>query len=436
MKIFVQFFSLVLVMAACVRSTSSSLVVSSDIDHFWEAYDKIQTTEDTLQQLAYLEHLFLDKGTSGLTAIQQARRYTADSYLSAIHQYPKFWESMRPKMARAKTLGPEIEKGIEQLRDIYPDLRPAKVYFTVGALRTNGTAMDSLVLIGSELALADSSTVTTELPASLGHLRAYFDTNPVQNIVFLNVHEYVHTQQSTHGGYDLLSQCLFEGVAEFIPVVAMGQASPTPAIAYGQANDAAVQAAFVKEMFSPFYNNWIWNNADNAFGTRDLGYYVGYAIAEKYYNAAQDKTKAIQTLLELDYHDQDAIESFVDQVGYFEEAIAKLKQAYEASRPTVTSISPIKNGNPGVDPRIESLTINFSEPMDIRYRNFQFGPLGEEAVLGIKDFQGFSEDARSFQLSIAMEPGKSYQLVMGEGFRNKAGVPLQPYLIDFRTAPK
>lgn len=341
---------------------------------------------------------------------------------------------MRPKMAKVKTLGPAIAKGIAQLKDLYPDLRPAKVYFTVGALRTNGTAMDSLVLIGSELAMGDSSTVTEELPSNFAYLRTYFDSNPIQDIVFLNVHEYVHTQQSSQGGYDLLSQCLFEGIAEFIPVVAMGQASPTPAIAYGKANDAAVQAAFVQEIFSPFYNNWIWNSSDNVFGIRDLGYYVGYAIAEKYYQAAPNKTKAIQTLIELDFHDPAAIESFVDQVGYFSQPLASLKKTFEASRPSVASISPIENGSQSVDPAIQELTIAFSEPLDTRYRNFQFGPLGEEVVLGVQDFLGFSEDGRSVRLAIAMEPGKRYQLVVGEGFRTKGGVPLQPYLLDFSTA--
>lgn len=432
MKNLIQLFILALVVISC-STPNPSLVISSDIDHFWEAYDKIQETSDTIAQKEYLQTLFLDRGTPGLAAIMQARRYTINSYLDAIHHYPKFWESMRANMAKAKTLGPQIEKGIADFEKLYPKLRPAKVYFTVGALRTNGTAMDSLVLIGSELALADETAVTEELPSSFGHLRTYFDSNPIENVVFLNVHEYVHTQQTTHGGYDLLSQCLFEGIAEFIPVIAMGQASPTPAIAYGKANDPAIQDAFTKEMFSPFYNNWIWNSTDNAFGTRDLGYYVGYAIAEKYYETAPDKSKAIETLIELDFNDTLAIEDFVNQVGYFEKTIADLKVAYEASRPQVVSISPLQNGSEKVDPSIREFTITFSEPMNTRYRNFQYGPTGEETVLGIQDFLGFSEDGTSISLSIKMEPGQQYQIVVGEGFRTKDGVPLQPYLIDFRT---
>lgn len=433
MKSLIHVLVLVLIVASCTAPKPST-VVSSDIDHFWEAYDKIQETSDSLKQREILQTLFLDKGTPGLEAIMQARRYTLDSYLDAIHAYPKFWESVRANMAKAKTLGPEIEDGIAAFERLYPDSKPAKVYFTVGALRTNGTAMDSLVLIGSELALADEHVVTEELPSSFGYLRAYFDSNPIEDVVFLNVHEYVHTQQSTHGGYDLLSQCLFEGIAEFIPVIAMEEASPTPAIAYGKANDAAIQEAFIPEMFSPFYNNWIWNSADNAFGTRDLGYYVGYAIAEKYYESAADKSEAIQRLLALDFNDTLAIETFVEEVGYFDQPIAQLKADYEASRPIVESITPLQNGSTTVDPSIGEFTITFSEPMDTRSRNFQYGPKGEDTVLRIQDVLGFSEDGTSISLSIKMEPNKQYQIVVGEGFRTKAGVPLRPYLIDFRTA--
>lgn len=41
--------------------------------------------------------------------------------------------------------------------------------------------------------MADSKTVTSEYPENLSHLKSYFATNPNEHLVFLNVHEYVHT---------------------------------------------------------------------------------------------------------------------------------------------------------------------------------------------------------------------------------------------------
>lgn len=434
MKNTLLLFICLLALNACEPPDTTQNVLTADIANFWEAYDQIKTTTDSDLQKQYLADLFIDKGTPGLAAIMKARRYTIESYLDAINNYPSFWESIRKNTQKADLLAPELEKGIEQLRAIYPDLKPAKIYFTIGALKTNGTAMDDLVLIGSELAMADESAVTTDLPDNFSHLRAFFDGNPIEHVVFLNIHEYVHTQQKTHGGYDLLSQSLFEGIAEFIPVVATGQDSPTPAIAYGKANDDRIKEAFSKEMFSPFYNNWIWNNTNNAFGVRDLGYYVGYAIAETYYEAATDKKVAIKTLIELDFNQQKEIEAFVEQTGYFPRPLADLKAAFEASRPAVSRLEPFENGSQTVDPTITAFTLEFSEPLDNRFRNFDYGPLGEEAVLMIRDLIDFAPDGTKATFEIAMDPGKRYQILVDQGFRTKGGIPLQPYLIDIRTA--
>lgn len=423
-----------LALTACEPADTTQNVLTSDIANFWEAYDQIKTTSDPVLQKEYLVGSFIDKGTPGLEAIMKARRYTVESYLDAINDYPSFWESIRENTLKADQLAPELEAGIEQLRAIYPDLKPAKIYFTIGALKTNGTAMDGLVLIGSELAMADQSAVTDDLPENFGHLRAFFDGNPREHIVFLNIHEYVHTQQKTHGGYDLLSQSLFEGIAEFIPVIAMGTPSPTPAIAYGKAHDEQIKEAFSREMFSPFYNNWIWNNTNNAFGVRDLGYYVGYAIAAQYYEAVADKAAAIKTLIELDFDDPQEIEAFVEQSGYFSRPLAELKAAFEASRPQVSSLQPFENGSQTVDPKLTAFTLEFSEPLDDRFRNFDYGPLGEDAVLKIRDLIRFAPDGTTATFEITMDPGKRYQIVVDQGFRTKEGIPLQPYLIDIKTA--
>jgi hypothetical protein len=137
-------------------------VITSDIDNFWLAYDKITTTKDSATQYNYLNTLFLEKGTLGLKAIMEARRYTPKSYLSVINKYPLFWASIRANTNTAKILGNEITHSVTQLNAIYPNLKPANIYFTIGALRSPGTALNGSVLIGSELAMTDSTTIISE----------------------------------------------------------------------------------------------------------------------------------------------------------------------------------------------------------------------------------------------------------------------------------
>jgi hypothetical protein len=205
-------------------------VITADIDSFWIAYDSIVLTSDSTAQMQYLQTLHLDKGMPGLSAIMAAKNYTPEEYLSAINAYPNFWKSVRPNMEKAKNLGTQINQGIEQLRVIYPNLKAAKVYFTVGVFRTGGTTIDSLVLIGSEVSMADNATIITESPEEMTHLKNHFANNPMSDIIFLNVHEFVHTQQKIVLEANLLMQCLREGVAEFIAEKVTMQTSKAPVI--------------------------------------------------------------------------------------------------------------------------------------------------------------------------------------------------------------
>lgn len=427
--------ALILIYSCSESLPENSNIITSDIDHFWEAYDQITSTTDTAEQLDYFNELFLEKGSPGLEGIIQARRYTPEEYLKAINNYPKFWSSVRENTYKAKGLGVELEKGVQKLKAVYPDLKPAKIYFTIGALRTNGTVLDSMLLIGSELAMGDANTVTSELPENFSYLDAFFQNNPIDNVVALNIHEYVHTQQSGIGGYDLLSQCLYEGVAEYVPVVALGEPSSTPAVSYGMANKEKVRRKFEAEMFSRWYYNWIWNDMNNEFGVRDLGYYVGYAIAEKYYEAATDKKEAIKDLIELDYQNREEIEAFVDKTGYLSKSVSELKKQYEDNRPVVTGIQEFENGAVGIDPQMNQFTISFSKPMDTRFRSTDFGELGKEHFPRI-DSISFSADSTRATYYFQLKANTQYQMLVEEGYRTPEAISVKPYLIEFKTAEK
>ncbi|MCW3088687.1 MAG: hypothetical protein JWQ78_2073 [Sediminibacterium sp.] len=410
--------------------------ITVDIDNFWNAYDKITATSDSVLKDAYLNTLFINKGSPGLKAIMTTRSYTAKSYIDAISQYPQFWHSIRPNTLKAKQFAKDIETEVAKLRTLYPELKPSKIYFTIGVLRTGGTTLNGMVLIGSEVALGDKGTLTNELPGTFNHLRPYFDSNSASLVVFNNVHEYVHTQQKTTIAANLLGQALLEGVAEFITVKATGRASTVPALRYGKANAGKIKQRFSQQMFGISNGFWLYENAVNEFNVRDLGYYVGYAISEGYYEKAQDKTAAIKEMIQLDYNDQAALLNFVDRSLYFAEPVQVYKNQFEDSRPTVTGIRQFTNNDVNVDPGLTEMTLQFSTAIDKRYRNFELGPLGKSNLLIIKNIKGFSEDGRSFSFEVALSPGQQYQIVLGEGFRTPEAVPLKPYLVNFKTASR
>jgi len=432
---FLFFLATLLLWVSCAtHTTQSETIFTSDLAHFWEAYDKITSTQDSVLQHQYLDSLYFQKGTIGLAGIRRARNYTAEDYINAINSYPKFWNSVRNNTLKADTYREELQKGIEKLRQLYPALQPRKIYFTIGAMRTGGTYLDSLVLIGSEMAFADQNTVASELPEATRQGRqTYFNQNPIDDIVFLVVQEYVHTQQKPFV-HNLLSYCLHEGVGDFVSNTALQIPSKVPAILYGRQNDA-VREKFEKEMF--YGNNvreWLWSDAPNEFGVRDLGYYIGYQICENYYNQAKNKTEAIKTMIELDYENEAEIEAFIHKANFFSTTLNELEKDFESKRPTVVGIKPFDNLSQEVKPQTNELTLEFSEPMHQEFRNFDFGPLGEEAVVKFASIVGWSKDGKTLTIAIeALQPNKQYQLTIGRGFRNLKHVPLKPYLIDFKT---
>ncbi|MEM6285566.1 MAG: hypothetical protein AAF845_00265 [Bacteroidota bacterium] len=419
---------MLLVFAACASTSeppTQRAVVTDDIDRFWEAADAIEAVADSAERVQLFQTLYLDRGTPGLEAMIARRGYTASEYVHALRSYPRFWAAMRPRMARAREAASGIADGIEGLRALYPALRPARVYFTVGGLRTPGMTLDDVVFIGSELAFAGPDVPTDEFPETFSNLPAYFATDPAAGIAFLNVHEYVHTQQGPFGS-DLLTMAVQEGVAEFVAALATG-GTPAPAVAYVRENEDRVREAFERDMFGSFVGFWMWSNQPNAFEMRDLGYGVGYAIAEGYHAQARDKTQAIADLIEVDHTDPEAIDRLVEASGFFARPVSELR----AEAPRVVRVEGLDGSE--VAPGRRTLTLVFSRPMDPAFRSFDYGPLGEDHVLRIAEFVGLSDDGTRLTIEVDLAPSQRHQMTVGSGFRTPEGDRLVPYLIDVTT---
>ena len=406
---------------------------SADIDNFWNAYDKINGTTDTLLQRKYLNDLYLNKGTEGLKNIIEARNYSEEEFLTAMTSYPEFWKSIKANTLNTDNYKEEISKDINQLAKVYPDLIPAKIYFTIGAFRSNGTTKGKSILIGSELSLADDHTVAHELPE--WRQSFYNEYKPLQQLSLLCTHEYIHTQQNELV-VNLLSSCLYEGVAEFVSCHATGKRSNLPAIDFGKANREKIIEKFVEDLYLISNNsNWIWGQNKNELKVRDLGYYVGYEICERYYQQAADKTKAIKELIELDYTNEAEVERIVDASKFLPQPIAQLYAAYESKRPSVIKIKEFENGSMNVDPTTGSITVLFSEELNGFHNGLDFGELGKEFYPRVDNpSRKWGEDNQSYSFKVDLEPNKKYQMLIGSNFRLSNGIRLKPYLIEFQTS--
>lgn len=406
--------------------------VSADIANFWEAYAKITSTQDTTLQAKYLQELYIGKASPGLEALIQVRNYTPKEFLERINQHPKFWASIKPNILNTQAYTAEIEADIQKLQQAYPGLKPATIYFTVGAFRTNGTIHEDKVLIGTELAVADGETIISELPE--WRQPFYQEYDPLNNLALLCAHEYIHTQQKEIV-HNLLSMCLYEGVAEFVSCQVTGKPSSSPAIAFGKANEDRVVQKFVSDLFLMSNNyNWLWGQNRNELQVRDLGYYIGYEICERYYQESKDKKQAVKELIELDFHNEKEVERIVDKTKFLPKPLKKLYKDYEKSRPIVTHITPFKNGSKKIAPGKTQITIYFSKPLNGHNTGIDFGPLGSEYCPKINPQNRiWAEDGTSYTFEADLAPNKRYQILISNNFRMENEVRLKPYLIDIQT---
>jgi hypothetical protein len=423
---------LFLIISICTNAQNKQAFIATDINNFWEAYDKINSTKDTTLQLGYINNLYINKASPGLKSMMEIRNYTAKGYLEAIYNYPKFWESIKPNTLKVAKSYALIENDIDKLKNIYPNIKPSTIYFTIGIFRSGGTILGNQVLIGSELSLADHTTLISELP---DWRRPFYKENPlIDALPLLCTHEYIHTQQKEVVN-NLLSYTLYEGVAEFISCLATNKKSDVPAIEYGKANESRIIDQYVKDLFL-FTNdyNWLYGENRNEFKIRDLGYYVGFEIAERYYNLSTDKTKAIKELIELDYKNDNEVERIVDKTKLLPSSIKELYNNYDKSRPTVVGMVPLKNNSKDVKPGKKIITITFSEPLNGINTSVDFGPLGETAFPKMSPERTWSKDNKSWTFEVELHPNKEYQILISNNFRKENGIRLKPYLISFMTS--
>lgn len=435
MKKIVVGLSLALLLVNCTEKKNNRIFVS-DLDNYWNAYDQVVGTKDTTLQKELFKENFINKASKGQQELFENRNYTIDEYLENIRSYPRFWNSLRKNMLGADELSSKVTEGIQGLAGLYPELKPAEIYFCMGAFRTPGTAVDSLILIGSEYAFSNPNVDTSEFPEQSSIIN-YSKANDLDELPFLNTHEYVHTQQLLSENRNVLKVCLYEGVAEFLAELSTNKKSFQQAMQYGKENDSVVKKQLKRELFSSSYErNWIWNSNNNVFQMRDVGYYVGHCIAKGYYDNAVDKKQAIKELIELNYDDEKQLYRIVDDSGYFSKPLTALKKEFEETVPKVLGIKTFENNSKNVDPNIKIITVEFSEAMQKR-TSFDFGPLGMKALMRVQRFVDLfvDEEQRILTFEVNLEPNTHYQLSLGSNFRSVNGdISIEPYLIDFYTA--
>jgi hypothetical protein len=281
-------------------------LVTTDIDHFWQAYAAVQ--RDTAQAKAIFQRDYFGKASVGLQDYHQLKISSDAEFAQLILARPKYYGSIRPTMLGIAAQKPKIVSAFRRFQELYPALKFQNVYFVVGGWVSGGTVSDAGLLIGADQSANGPGVDTSEL-----NLLQRNRCEPVTEMPSLMVHELVHRNQGPQDG-TLLSYALSEGMADFVAELVTGHVTNARLHPYGNAHEKELWADFQKEMLGTNSKNWIANGKqETPEKPCDLGYYVGYRIVQAYYAKAADKKQALANILTI----RDA-KAFLAESGYAE----------------------------------------------------------------------------------------------------------------------
>lgn len=267
--------------------------ITADIARFWAAYDKAMPAAPE-DRAAILQREYFDPGTMGLKDFAATGRVSAKALAQRIQSHQAFFKAIRPVTLAVDAQRSATLAAFRKLKELYSDAVFPDVYFVIGQLGSGGTSSSNGLLMGAEI-----FTKTPGVPAAELSDWQKFAIAPPSDIPALVAHESVHAQQKFASQGGLLCACLVEGGADFVGKLSSGRliVRMEETHAWANARERELWDEFRKEMDSKDTTHWLYGSSGGNGRPVDLGYWMGFKIAEAYYNNAADKTQALRELL-------------------------------------------------------------------------------------------------------------------------------------------
>lgn len=289
-------------------------IITSDIYNFWNAYDKANS--DTANYKKIFRQFYFNKASVGMNDYMAAKVHTIDFFIKHIKSKPKFYSSVKNKTLEVDRYKSDFTNASKNLKRIYPPARFPDIYFVVGAYTSGGTVSDAGLLIGVNQYCLDDDVVTDEITVNEKMISAKSDY-----LRFVVPHELIHFQQDGLKQDTItLGYAIQEGMADFIGELISGIKAAPDLHIWAKGKENIIWERFKADMYYDRYDNWIANGKTSTpDNPQDQGYWVGYQICKSYYENEDNKTKAIDAMLNIkDY------KSFL-QKSKWEEKLAGLK---------------------------------------------------------------------------------------------------------------
>jgi len=278
--------------------TKASLI-TTDIHNFWLAYDQVQ--QDTAHALDIYRKEYFEKASVGLQDYYAVRIFSVENFVKNQQKKPAFYKAIRANTFKVDEYKPQIRASFVKLKKVYPQAIFPSVYFVIGRWNSGGTVSSNGLLIGTDMMSKSSAVPLAEL--TLWEKNNYKSIDGLPQIV---AHELIHSQQNDmKEDTTTLSQCIREGMADFLGEMISGKSSNERLLLFAKGREKTIWNDFEKDMYLNRARNWIANaDQERPDHPADLGYWMGYQLCKSYYEEMPDKKKAIYDMLHIqDYKD-------------------------------------------------------------------------------------------------------------------------------------
>ncbi|AFZ67154.1 DUF2268 domain-containing putative Zn-dependent protease [Deinococcus peraridilitoris] len=264
--------------------------VTDDIPSFWMARSGGP---------GWAEHYFR-QGTPGLREFRHRRPQFA-ALERQVRCRRRFYDSVREAslaLHADQAWRAQTRQHWRLLQSWLPEARFPEVYVVMGGLFTAGTAGLDGLLLSAEFFTRGAGADTPELGS---WERAALRT--VEELPFVITHELVHALQRRAnpnlGRLSLLGRALEEGVADFVAALVTGTPPRTDYFEYGLQHEAQLWREFRAVMRRPDTRAWLYQGPRAVKRPADLGYFVGFRIAQAYFARSGEKSAALRELLDV-----------------------------------------------------------------------------------------------------------------------------------------
>lgn len=252
----------------------SASTITTDISHFWQAFDLLKNQRATADSLKIIKTIFVDQATEGLRQYMKAANCTEKDFLETIRKRKADYLAIRTQAEAIAGKKRLLLQYFKKFKQLYPSLQIPSICITIGKFEVGGSQFENTLYIGCEVDI-------------LHHV----------DIIPQTIHELAHFQQKYQNPLTNLDLAMIEGGAEFMCFKVTGQRTIPLTWEYGIAHEKSLWNEFKPGLDSAINAKWFMDVPNKDGHTPgSLAYFIGFKICEAYLAKCPDKKLALQEL--------------------------------------------------------------------------------------------------------------------------------------------